>query len=81
MKELVEEEEEILSYKGKTLPDDLLVRAKKTVSPTNTLPNFSVCPKRDPHQTSGRCGRGLGAAPVSGVENARYYYSTYSGKI
>ncbi len=29
MKELVELEEKILKYKGKTLPDDLLVRAKK----------------------------------------------------
>jgi len=29
MKELVELEEEVLQYKGKTLPDDLLIRAKK----------------------------------------------------
>jgi carbamoyl-phosphate synthase large subunit len=29
MKELVELEEKILQYRGKTLPDELLVKAKK----------------------------------------------------
>jgi carbamoyl-phosphate synthase large subunit len=82
MKELVEEEEEILSYKGKTLPDDLLVRAKKDGFADKYLAKLLGLPEKEIRTR--RLALGVAAVweplPVSGVENARYYYSTYSGK-
>ena len=80
MKELVELEEEILAYRGRELPDDLLARPRRTASADRYLA-----------QAAGRAGIGYPRAPqalgvvqawepvpVSGVENAAYYYSTYN---
>lgn len=82
MKELVQMEEEILAYKGKQLPDDLLVRAKKDGFADRYLSQLLDKPEQEVRET--RRSLGLTQAwepvPVSGVENAAYYYSTYNAK-
>ena len=82
MKELVEEEEEILSYKGKTLPDALLIRAKKDGFADKYIAKLLNVSEKDIRDK--RLALGLAEVwekvPVSGVENACYYFSTYSGK-
>ena len=81
MKELVELEEEILKYKGKMPPDKLLVRAKKDgfadkyLSQLLGIPEAKIRDKR----TALKVVEAWDAVPVSGVENAAYYYSTYNG--
>jgi len=82
MKELVDLEEEILRYKGKELPDELFTRAKKDGFSDKYLAKLLQVPEGDIR--SRRSGLELVEAweplPVSGVENAAYYYSTYNGK-
>jgi carbamoyl-phosphate synthase large subunit len=80
MKELVEEEEVILTYKGKILPDDVLIKAKKSgfadkyLSKLLDIPEIKIREKR----ISIGMNEGWEPVPVSGVENAAYYYSTYN---
>ena len=80
MKELVELEEKILKYKGKTLPDKLLIRAKKDGFADRYLAKLLTVTEKDVRQK--RVALGVVEAwepvPVSGVENAAYYYSTYN---
>ena len=80
MKELVELEEEILSHKGETLPDDLLTRAKKDGFSDRYLAGILGVPEKDIREQRKKLGvvEGWHAVPVSGVENAAYYYSTYN---
>ena len=80
MKELVELEEEVLAFKGKPLPDDLLRRAKKDGFADKYLAQLLGVPEKT---TRGqRLSLGMKEAwepvPVSGVENAAYYFSTYN---
>ncbi len=80
MQELVEFEEKMLAHKGGPLPDALLVQAKKDGFADKYLAKILG---RTEDEIS-RQRRGLGiveawdAVPVSGVENAAYYYSTYN---
>jgi carbamoyl-phosphate synthase large subunit len=80
MKELVDLEEKILRYKGKALPDDLLIQAKKDGFSDRYL--AQILDKKEEDIRRQRIGAGLSeawdAVPVSGVENAAYYYSTYN---
>jgi carbamoyl-phosphate synthase large subunit len=80
MKELVELEEEILSYRGRSLPDDLLVQSKKDGFADKYLAQLLDLPESRIREK--RLSLGLAEAwepvPVSGVENAAYYYSTYN---
>ena len=79
MLELVQLEEEILRYKSGRLPDELLLRAKKDGFADRYLARLLDVPEkeiRDRRLALGITG-GWGAVPVSGVENAAYYYSTY----
>ena len=80
MKELVELEEKILTYKGKKLPDDLLIQAKKDGFSDRYL--AQILDRKEEDIRRQRIGAGLSeawdAVPVSGVENAAYYYSTYN---
>jgi len=80
MKELVELEEEILKYKGQMLPDDLLVQAKKDGFADKYLAQILGIPERDIRQRRTALGvvEGWHPVPVSGVEDAAYYYSTYN---
>ena len=80
MKELVELEETILSCKGKKLPDGLLIQAKKDGFADKYLSKLMGIPERELRER--RISLGVAEAwekvPVSGVENAAYYYSTYN---
>ncbi|MBL7165830.1 MAG: carbamoyl-phosphate synthase large subunit [Dehalococcoidales bacterium] len=80
MKELVELEEQILNYKGKILPDDLLIKAKKDGFADRYLAQLLGIPEKEIRTR--RISLGVVEAwepvPVSGVENAAYYFSTYN---
>jgi len=80
MAELVAFEEEILKYKGKKLPDKLLKQAKKDGFADKYLAKLLGVPEDEIRKR--RIGLGVveawDAVPVSGVENAAYYYSTYN---
>ncbi len=80
MKELVELEEQILQYKGKTLPDALLIQAKKDGFADKYLAKLLGIPEKDIFQKRKALGimEAWEPVPVSGVENAAYYYSTYN---
>ncbi|MBP1708117.1 MAG: carbamoyl-phosphate synthase, large subunit, partial [Chloroflexi bacterium] len=81
MKELVELEEKILKYKGKKFPDSLLIQAKKDGFADKYLAKLLGTTEKDIREQ--RLAAGLPEAwdfvPVSGAENAKYYYSTYNG--
>jgi carbamoyl-phosphate synthase large subunit len=81
MKELVELEEKILAHRGRELPNDLLRQAKKDGFADKYLAKLLEIPEsriREQRKALGvvECWQ---AVPVSGVENAAYYYSTYNG--
>ena len=82
MKELVELEEKILKYKNKKLPDDLLTAAKKDGFADRYL--AQILEKKEEEIRKQRLSLGMSecweAVPVSGVENAAYYFSTYNAK-
>ena len=81
MKELVELEERILPYKGNMPPDELLIQAKKDGFSDKYLSQTLGLPEKDIRQKRKSLGvvEGWEPVPVSGVENAAYYYSTYNG--
>ena len=80
MKEIVEEEEQILQYKGGNLPDEQLARAKKNGFADRYLSKILNIPEKEIRQRRISLGitEAWEAVPVSGVENAAYYYSTYN---
>jgi carbamoyl-phosphate synthase large subunit len=82
MKELVELEERILKYRGKKLPDELLVQAKKDGFADRYLSLLLGVKEKEIRQKRISLGvkEAWDAVPVSGVENASYYYSTYNGE-
>ena len=80
MMELVVLEEKILNHKGKPLPDDLLVQAKKDGFSDRYLSQILEVPEKEIREkrTSLEMVEGWEPVPVSGVENAAYYFSTYN---
>lgn len=80
MKELVVLEEEILKYKGGNLPDDLLTRAKKDGFSDKYISKLLTVQEGQIRNSRTALGvvEGWEPVPVSGVENAAYYYSTYN---
>jgi len=80
MRELVQLEERILACKGRALPDDLLVQAKKDGFSDKYLAQILGVPEKDirAQRTAAGCRERWFAVPVSGVENKAYYYSTYN---
>jgi len=80
MKELVDLEEEILRYRGQPLPDELLVRAKKDGFADRYLAKLIGAEESAIRGQRKRLGlvQAWEPVPVSGVENAAYYYSTYN---
>ena len=80
MKELVTLEEKVLKYKGDLPPDDLLIQAKKDGFADKYLAQILEISEKDIREK--RISLGLAEAwepvPVSGVEDAAYYYSTYN---
>ena len=81
MKELVDLEERILKHKGEGLPDYLLVRAKKDGFSDKYLAKLLGVNEKEIREQRTKLGlvEAWDCVPVSGVENARYYYSTYNG--
>jgi len=81
MKELVILEEKLLKNKGKLPKDDLLIQAKKDGFSDKYL--ASILGVAEKKIRDRRIALGVTEAwdvvPVSGVENAAYYYSTYNG--
>ncbi|NMA51914.1 MAG: carbamoyl-phosphate synthase large subunit [Peptococcaceae bacterium] len=79
MQELVLLEEEILGYKGKELPDALLIQAKKDGFSDRYLAGLLNLTEEEIRSRRIALGviQGWEAVPVSGVENASYYFSTY----
>ncbi len=79
MRELVDLEQEILRYRGKSLPDALFRQAKKDGFADKYLAKLLSLPEHEIRRR--RIELGMAQAwepvPVSGVENAAYYYSTY----
>ncbi len=82
MQELVLLEEEILKHKNSMLPDNLLIRAKKDGFADRYLSLLINMPEKKIRER--RIALGVSEAwepvPVSGVENAAYYYSTYNAE-
>ena len=82
MKELVEEEEAILQYKGNTamLPDAMLIKAKKDGFSDKYLSQLLELPEEDIRNR--RLALGVEEAwegvHVSGTKSSAYFYSTYN---
>ena len=80
MQELVALEEEILQCRGRELPDELLLKAKRDGFADRYLGQILNIPEEKIRRR--RLSLGLAQAwepvPVSGVENAAYYFSTYN---
>ncbi|MDD5292326.1 MAG: carbamoyl-phosphate synthase large subunit [Candidatus Omnitrophica bacterium] len=82
MKEIVEFEEELLKHKWKELPDKDLIKAKELGFADKYLAGLFGVKEKDVRSRRIKLGK-IGcydAVPVSGVENAAYYYSTYIGE-
>ena len=80
MKELVALEEKILTHKGKDLPDALLIQAKKDGFSDRYLSKILAVSEKEIREMriSLEVVEGWEPVPVSGVENAAYYFSTYN---
>ncbi|MBN2274720.1 MAG: carbamoyl-phosphate synthase large subunit [Bacteroidales bacterium] len=80
MKELVELEEKIMRFKGSMIPDALLIQAKRDGFADKYLAQLLHISEKMIREK--RLSLGIKEAwepvPVSGVENAAYYYSTYN---
>ena len=81
MKELVELEEEILKYKGKKLPDELLIKAKEDGFSDRYLGQILDLGEDEIRSRRIKIGKSEAweAVPVSGAD-AAYYFSTYNAK-
>ncbi|MDR0902746.1 MAG: carbamoyl-phosphate synthase large subunit [Opitutaceae bacterium] len=85
MLELVQLEEKLLAHKGAPaaqLPPDLLAQAKRDGFADKYLAKILGVPEADLRARRAALGlvEGWEAVPVSGVENASYYFSTYCAK-
>lgn len=82
MKELVELEEQLLKYRKQSIPDDLLIQAKKDGFADKYISKILSIPEKQIREQRKRLGidEAWEPVPVSGVENASYYFSTYLAK-
>jgi carbamoyl-phosphate synthase large subunit len=80
MKELVEEEEQLLQSKGSLPSDQLLITAKKDGFSDKYLSQLLEIPEEDirNHRISLGVEETWEGVHVSGTENSAYYYSTYN---
>jgi carbamoyl-phosphate synthase large subunit len=80
MAELVALEEQVIACRGRDLPDELLVRAKKDGFADAYLARLLGLTEPEIRGRRLALGvrHGYEAVPVSGVEDAAYYYSTYN---
>ena len=79
MKELVDFEEEIIKFKWQNLSDSDLAKAKEWGFSDRYLAGLFGVSEKEVRQKRIKIGKHerYEAVPVSGVENAAYYYSTY----
>ena len=82
MKELVDEEEELLKAKGSLPSDELLISAKKDGFSDKYLSQLLEIPEEDirNHRISLGVEEAWEGVHVSGTEDSAYYYSTYNAK-
>ncbi len=82
MKELVDFEEVIIKNKWKDLPDAKLIKAKELGFSDKYLAQIFKVKEKEVREKRLALGKieCYDAVPVSGVENAAYYYSTYIGE-
>lgn len=82
MKELVDEEEELLKSKGSLPADELLISAKKDGFSDKYLSQLLEIPEEDIRNHRIRLGveEAWEGVHVSGTENSAYYYSTYNAE-
>ncbi|MGN1266655.1 MAG: carbamoyl-phosphate synthase large subunit, partial [Dorea sp.] len=82
MRELVEEEEEILKSKGSLPADELLIQAKKDGFSDKYLSQLLEIPEADIRNKRIELGveEAWEGVHVSGTENSAYYYSTYNAE-
>ncbi|MGI6018852.1 MAG: carbamoyl-phosphate synthase large subunit [Marvinbryantia sp.] len=82
MKELVEEEEALLAFKGNLPSDEMLITAKKDGFSDKYLSQILEIPEEDVRNR--RIALGVEEAwegvHVSGTEDSAYYYSTYNAE-
>ncbi len=80
MRELVELEERILVFAGQLPPDELLIQAKKDGFADRYLAQILGVSESAVRERRLQLGmdEAWEAVPVSGVENAAYYYSSYN---
>ncbi len=81
MRELVQEEEALLRHRGRIPPASLLTQAKQDGFADRYLAEILGVPEAEIRARRTELGvvEAWDAVPVSGVENAAYYYSTYHG--
>ena len=82
MKELVDDEEELLKFKGSLPSDELLTKAKKDGFSDKYLSLLLDVSEDDvrSRRTSLGVNEAWEGVHVSGTENNAYYYSTYNGE-
>lgn len=82
MKELVEEEEALLAYKGSALPDDALIQAKKDGFSDKYLSQILEIPEDEVRAKRLALGmkESWEGVHVSGTPDSAYYYSTYNAE-
>ncbi|MHC4214756.1 MAG: carbamoyl-phosphate synthase large subunit, partial [Planctomycetota bacterium] len=80
MAELVALEEKLLAHKGKAIPDDLLTQAKKDGFADKYLAQILGTKEEKIRKQRTKLGvvEGWEPVPVSGAEDAAYYFSTYN---
>ncbi len=82
MKELVDEEEAIIACRGKDLPDQMLIQAKKDGFSDKYL--AQILETEEEKIRNHRIALGVEEAwdrvHVSGTQDSAYYYSTYNGE-
>jgi carbamoyl-phosphate synthase large subunit len=80
MKELVDLEQEVLRHKGGLVPDEILIKAKKDGFADGYLAKLLGVDEALIRERRTRLGvvEGWEPVPVSGVENAAYYFSSYN---
>ncbi len=79
MKELVEEEEALLAFRGKLPPDELLASAKRNGFADKYLSDLLAVPEDEIRRRRTEIGvvEAWDSVFVSGTEDSAYYYSTY----
>ena len=82
MKELVEEEEEILKHKGSMIDDNMLITAKKDGFSDKYLSQLLSIPEEDIRNKRIELGveEAWEGVHVSGTQDSAYYYSTYNAE-